>query len=674
MLYDPPEDTFGHEDSPFTQSPEDRESTPNGSTDIGAESPEASTHASSKDAEPRAPRRHGGQRGVGKTPTQQRPKDDTGAKLPFIPRPEFRCRKRPGSWQWEVILSAKDECNVAEVRHRGEPLSVANGEYRLPSLAGSLSIDYKDREPEQVPLSDGTPMVFKSRNDWSGDARKVGGITNGHYIVIAPKDWKRTGPAPVEQEGCTDTDFMAHYFYVRKGESAENVEGFEGHKVALTQSRFELTGDRIFDDSEDGELFVDTVPRLKPLSGVVWSRVGEEAEGGWSGENFKPSERHLADVLHGRQGRFFVRVFNDDAKLLDSGEFRYLHELREIRVNGEPYSPNTLLIPSSGGHSPTEIRFICADDATIHPTLPADETHATVDLEGAVIVAPHSKGDRVVCTLSPGISPVDIVIMLPRIWWRMEPGNGESDEWRDTPLEMTRQQFRDYAYADSAMRLRLPPRIASVGVGFDANMGRSYSSQNTKDGKICSIPLTDFNDYPEIDRRLNEDALLNVACEESVCTLIRVFADPVPTIISFTSEPATVNGEETAILHWITRNAETDGVAIIPVIGSVESSGSTTVTPTETTTFTLKLMASGMDVVTKDVTVTVRSRLQPGEALTARVRRGGRFRRGKGFSRGELRVAGLTGGDEARLSIPIDRRRRSTHRVNTETIRRLIDA
>ena len=672
MPFDQPEDRSWREDSPSTQSAEDQGSTPNSSAEVGAESQEES---SSKDAEPKAPRGYGGRRGGRKTPTQQPPKDDAGAKPQFTPRPELVCRKPSGSWQWEVVLSADDECNIVEVRHRGELLSIVNGEYSLSSLAGSLSIGYEDRESDQLPLSDGMPIVFKSRNDWSGDARKVGGITSGHYVVIAPKDWKRTGPVPVEQEECTDTDFMAHYFYVKKGESAGDVGGFEGCEVVLTRSGLELTGDRVFDDSEDGELFIDAAPKLRPAPGVVWARIGEERGGGWKGENFKPAEQSLADVLNGRQGRFFLRVFDADSNRLDSGEFRYLRDLRVIRVNGEPYTANTLLVPLSAGHSPTEVQFICADGPTIPQILVADETHATVQPEGAVIVASHPKGDQVFCTLSFGTSCVDTVIKLPRIWWQMETDDSESDEWRDTLLVMTRHQFREYAYANSAIRLRLPPRIASVGVGFDADLGRKYPSQSTEDNTTCTVPLADFNDYPEIDQRLNEDALLNVECGEAVLTLIRVSADPVPVIISFTSEPATVNAGETAILHWITRTAEADGVAIGPVIGSVKSSGSVTVTPTETTTFTLRLTGFGMDDVTKDVTVTVRSRLQPGEELVAYVRRrGGSFRRGKGFSRGELGVVGLTAADAARLSISVDRRRRSTHRVNIETIGRSIDA
>ena len=610
-------------------------------------------------------------RNIGSRRNRQTPTPRPRSPQPPCSWPELICRQNPGSLQWEVVLSADDECDIAEVRHDGgEPLSMLNSECCLSSFTGRLSIALKDGEHRKFTLFDDTPMVFKSRNNWDGDGRKVGGITSGYFIVIVPTEWKRTGHAPVERERCADPDFTAHFFFRDKGAAAEDVGGFEECEVALTQFGLELTGERVFDDSEDGELFVGAVPKLNPLSGVVWARIGEESKGGWPGENFKPSERSLADVLHRRQGRFFVRVFDDDTKLLDSGEFRYLRDLREIRVNGEPYSTNTLLVPPSKGHSPTELQFVGADGATIHPTLATGGTHTTLQPRGVLIVEPHPEREDIRCALKSGACRVDTVIRLPRIWWRMERDDGEPDEWRDTPLAMTRQEYREYANTGAVVRLRLPPRITSVNVGFHEELDRV---NRPKRGET-ELRLADFVDYSHIDQRLNEDASLNIQCGEAVLTLIRVSADPVPTIISFTSEPTVVAAGERAILHWVTRDVEADGVSIDPGIGLVESSGSIPVAPTETMTYTLRLAASSMDDVTKDLTLTVLSRPQPREKLFARVKRAdGGWRRGKGFSRGEIHAAGLTSSAVPNQSIPIDKRRRSIHSANIDTIGRFDD-
>ena len=585
--------------------------------------------------------------------------------------PEWICRKTLGStWQWEVFLSADEECRVVEARQDGRSLDIVNGECRPGSYAGSLCVVSEGDEQSELPMFDGAPLIFKLRKDWSGDGRKVGGITKGYFIIIVPGDWKRTGHALVEQQGCADPNFAAHYFFRNGDEPIEDVGGFEGYELSSSNS-FELSGERVFDDSEEGELFVGTTPKLTVNSGVARVRVGEERKGGWKGENFKPSGQSLSDLLESREGRFFVRVFNAELKRLESGEFRYLRDLREILVNGERYTDSTLLLPSSTGHSPAEIRFVGVNGASITPSLPADATHMDVR-QGNLIIAPHPDADRVSCTLESGSGRVGIVLELPRVWWRLERDGSEPGEWRDTLLLMTRQEFRDEAYSNATIRLRLPRRIRSVVVGFDENQDQAYRSQR-KEGNVTETPLPDFVDHSQIDRRLNEDAFLNVQCGGAVLPLIRVSADPVPTIISFTCVPMAVNAGEKATLRWKTRNAETDGVAIDPGIGAVELGDALEIAPRKTTTYTLRLTASGMDDVTESVTVNFLPR--PDEKPVALVKHnGGGCRRGKGFSLGELRASGLTVSDVSPRSMPIDKRWRSTHQANIVTIGRLINA
>ena len=635
---DPLENVRPEPDSPSAQTVEDYENVPNSNADVSdssqpdltdpppeppkraeppgynardenSDSPEDKRKKQNRSQKP--PRRIGGRRN-GPTQSPSSVDDDARDKPTFTPRPELICRKSPSSWQWEVVLSAEDECNIVEVQRDGYPLGAVNGEYSLSSLAGSLSIDYRDRESDQLPLLDDTPLIFKMPNDWNGDGRKVGGITSGHFIVMVPREWKRTGSAPVEPEGCTDANFMAHFFYVKKGESVGDTGGFEGYDLALTTTGFELSGDSVFDNSDDGELFVGTPPELRPASSVVWARIGEERQGGWKGENFKPAERTLAYVLNSRQGRFFVRVYDGESRLLDSGEFRYLRDLREIRVNDEPYSAQTLLVPPSTGYLPAEVQFVSTDGTAIHPNLDTAGTHATMQSGGTLIVAPHPDGDHISCALQSGADRVNTVIKLPRIWWRIEQDDGEANEWHDMPLAMTRQQFREHADVDAAIRLRLPLCVSSVKVGFDEELDRTYRPQKNGYDTEVEIRLSGFIDYAQIDQRLNEDSSLSIRCGEAVLPLIRVSADPVPTIISFTCEPATIAAGEMATLRWTAQNAEPSRIAIDPDIGSVKSNGSITVTPNETTVFTLRLTTSGTDEVTKAVSVIVRPRSQIG--------------------------------------------------------------
>ena len=619
----------------------------------------------------KAPRNIGGRRNV---PTQSQPLVNERDASTFTPRPELICRKASGAWQWEVVLSADDECDIVEVRHNGKTLDLVNSEYHLSSYAGGMSAVYETGEQYELRLFDGAPIIFKMPNDWNGDGRRVGGITSGHFIVMVPREWKRMGRAPVEPEDCTDTNFMAHFFFVKKGDLAGNTFGFEGYDCALTAIGFKLTGDRVFDDCEDGELFVGAPPRLCPSSGVVWARIGEERQGGWRGENFKPAEQSLTDVLNCRQGRFFVRVYDEESRLLDSGEFRYLRDLQEIRVNDEPYSEKTLLVPPSTGYLPTKIQFISADGTAIQPILDTAAIRASMQSGDTLIVAPHPDGDCISCTLQSGTDRVNTVLKIPRIWWRKEQSNGKSDVWRDKPLAMTRQLFREQSVADAVIRLRLPLRISSIRAGFDEDLDRTYILQKNEDETETEIRLSDFIDYDQFDKRLNEDALLNVEYGGELITLIRVSADPVPVVVSFTAEPASVTAGEKVILHWVTQNADAVVVVLNPGIGPVESSGCRTVAPIETTNYTLRLKASDIENIIRTVTVAVHPRPNREDKLSARVKHKGRgWRRGKGFSRGELRAVELTTLDAVRRSIPIDRRRRSIHGDNIDTLRESID-
>ena len=663
---DPPEHTFPEPDVPSGQTAVDGLDVQHFYVDESGLPPVGSTEMPSepKKSRKKVPRNIGSRRTSQVLTQESKPKSPEQQHPPVF-HPELICRRIPGSaWQWEILLSADNECRILEMRQDGESLDMADGHYRPGSYACPLRIVFDGDNQIEFPMFDGAPLIFKLKKDWTGDGHRVGGITKGYFIVIVPSDWKRKGHVPVEQEGCSDLNFVAHYFFRNGDEPTEDIGRFEEYELSFANS-FELKGERVFDNAEEGELFVGSAPELTVNSGIEWVRVGEERKDGWKGGNFKPAERSLAEVLENRQGRFFIRVFNAEAKRRESCEFRYLRDLRKILLNGERYTECTLLVPSSEGHFPTKIGFVGIDGAVITPKLAAEVKHVDV-WRGDLIIAPRPDADRVSCALESDSGSVDTVLDLPRVWWRLERNGSEPSEWRDTPLVMTRREFRDEARSNATIRLRLPRQIRSFRVGFDDELDQVYRFR-TKEEDGAVIPLSDFVDYSQIDRRLSEEVFLNVQCEDSVLAFIQVSADPVPTIISFTCAPVVLSAGEKAVLHWKTQDAEADGTAIEPGIGAVEPGGALEVSPCQTTTYTLRLAASGMDDVTRSVTVKLL--LRPDERPIAMVRRGGGgWRRGKGFSLGELRALGLTAADVSPRSIPIDKNRRSTHQVNIITI------
>ncbi len=570
--------------------------------------PPASDDGEREGNKPSDPRNIPGRRN-GSTRSPSRDKDDSTDKSIFRPKPELILRKA-NSFQWEVVLSAAEEHGIKEVRHDDEHLEMVDGEYSLPSLAGNLYIVYEDRETDELSLFNGTPLMFKLRNNWSGDGRKVGGLTNGHYIVIVPSYWSRTGHVPVEAAGCTDAGFRAHYFHVTKDLSTDDVGGFEKLNLSLTDSYFELEGRRVYDDSDEGVLFVGPTPKLKTASGVVHVRIGEEKKDGW-GKNFKPTDQSLAEVLDGRQGRFYIRVYDDDVRLLDSDEFRYLRDLREISVNGEAYTENTLLVPPYSGGRRSELRFIGENGHNIRPIIPQSVTYAKVRQDGAVIVDPDPDADTIPCDLNAGgVNTVRSVVVLPRVWWRIDAGEGIPDKWKDTPLVMTQAKLREYAESDAMIRVRLPRRISSIRVGFGENPDRTLKTGETDEIRNCreiELQLNRFIDDTELDpnQPLNEDASLDIEFERTVLKLVRIRVDRTPEISFFTSKPSEITIGRKVTLHWETRSTESCNVFISPEIGRVPPSGSEEITLYETLKFTLRLEAVGFKETVKSVTVKV---------------------------------------------------------------------
>ena len=357
-----------------------------------------------EEPEPRPPRRIPGRRD-GPTQTRTATKNGSGGnrvgRPTSKPRPELICRRPSGSVQWEVLLSADEESRIALVKQNGEPLSLGDGGWSLTSFAGRLSIDFEQGPSIHVSLFDKSPLIFKLNKAWTGDGRNITHLTKGHFIVIAPVEWVRSGHVPVEPDCCSDSAFMAHYFFQGGSESTEDSGGFSGHEIDSSAPGFKLSGKRVFDDSEEGDLFVGTPPQLSDTDRVVWARVGEERAHGWKGHNFKPSKRTLAEVMNARQGRFFVRVYDEQEAMLDGAQFRYLRGLREIRVNGEPYAEDTMLVPSATGHPPTKVRFIGADGLPLHAALPPGAMPME-DGTGTLIAEPHPDADEISCASGCG--------------------------------------------------------------------------------------------------------------------------------------------------------------------------------------------------------------------------------------------------------------------------------
>lgn len=606
------------------------------------------------------------------------------------PRPELLCYKDWTDGTWKVVLSGDEEFQIKAVYLQGKKLDVANNKCRIPSLTGQLTIEYQDEPIQDETLFEDKPLIFKLQKNWAGSGRKITAITSGYFIVFAPAKWNRTGYVPVAPEGCRDAAFLAHYFYREAQSQDEHIDGFRECENFRAITRIKLSGQCVFDDSDEGDLFVQRVPELTATQDVVWARVGRESKSGWKGQNFKPAEQSLSDILSGREGRFFLRVHDSSCKLLDSTTFRFLQGLKRIRVNGEPYTKRTILLPDLNGHPPTEVHFVAFDDSKSPQITPCEGTHATVK-SGVLTVDRSPEANCILCTLGSGNNATKIKLDLPRTWWKMVSRGQIQCEWRDKPLYMTRQEFQEHAYNGSEIRL-LQKRLQSIQVGFDDELNLNFRLSKGE----CTIPLREFVDHVQIDQRLSADAQFKVELAGTALPLIVISADLVPEIESFTASPMRIFKGEEVILRWVTSEANQAQVTITPGIGLSESEGHCIVRPIKTTTYTLSLVAHDTYRVEKVVTVNVDlpcgsvEQLRPRargfslppprlskstKHLRPRVRRhdGSGWKNAKGFSHNEVQCAGLTLRDAYRYSFRLDTRRRTVHQINVQALKTLLN-
>ena len=500
---------------------------------------------------------------------------------------------------------------LAAAHLEGAPLDFTKGRCGVPTLTGRLTVSSQEGKNHVLPLFEGDPLIFKLRKNWAGEGRRISGITSGYFIVIAPNSWQRTGHAPVEADACADPEFRAHYFHRDATVSDGTVGGFREWADSPVGTGIELAGQTIYDDSDHGMLFVGDPPDLKTSPGIEWARVGEEIEQGW-GQNFKPDLQSLPEVLGDREGRFFLRVYGPKERMLDSVAFRYVRDLRGITVNGIEYVQDAVLLPGETGYPRTEICLVGAKGSTREPALPPQSKHAKTP-SGAIEVPPNPDMDRVMCSLGSDASDVNFVLDLPRIWWRLEDGCSDPDAWRDTPFVMTREEFRNHAYAAATLSV-LSKRQSSIRAGFDDQREQPY--KRTIGKNRISIPLVHFVDHAQIDRRLSEEAHFCVEWAGEKLSLIRICADPAPEIFTFTSDPPTIIAGQEVVLRWDSRNAQNVRARIDPAIGPVEPTGSVRVEPAATTEFTLRLKSSDIDDVTRMVSVTVQSSQDARDLMT----------------------------------------------------------
>lgn len=534
-------------------------------------------------------------------------------------KPELICRKSESEWRFDVILTIPEKLNVKKILLNEEELDAESKEHTLTDYSGKLTITPVEGKEIEIKLVVGkNPLIFKMKKYWEGEGRHLKYMTKGHFIVVAPKDWTRKTRNDDETRDdstkCFDENFKAHYFLV--DETSEEPD-FVECKIPRHKSGFSLKGKTLDDNSEDGTLYVHSPPELNEISEVLWARVGEEGKKGW-GENFKPGEEKLSKVLNGRNGHFFIRVYNKNVELLDSDQFRLSSVLDEIRVNGVLYEKTEKLIPPPrGGHRDTVLRFIDTDGENIVPRSDRQFDDA-IQEDGSVLLHASPDNDRTEWIIPSGKYYVTVKIDMPRIWWKIETSENSTNKWCDEPIVKSREEFRSLGNNGASIKF-LPESPTQTGyIGLDDNS--DTRKIKLKDG----IDLSDFLDYEKISEQSAEHTTLKLFIEDLEIDIVSIEADP----ISPNSEP----------------NYKSD---------SSKNSKASDKRPV------CKPDDQHIDIPTCENEHVM--------VISEKVF----WRRGKGFSKGELVNAGITRECRKYLNISYDKRRKTTHKCNSTLLSRM---
>ena len=471
--------------------------------------------------------------------------------------PELRCRQE--GLEWTICLRVPSELGVTGVQLDGRDLSENNGEYQLPRYRGTLALRNGGGDNRKIALYDGqTPIIFRlSLSEGEIKGRQCGRITAGHFLVIAPAQDRPRYRVIQEDEPCIDPKFRAHHVHASGSETADDLGSIGNYRLGVDRTAL-LRGTTLYDSSDEGALFVGAMPELKPDKSIEWARVGEERPGGWKGQNFLANVESLAKVLGARTGRFFLRTYRvGSTALADSIAFRYWPDLREIKVDGQPFRDDLVLIPPADGTKSTTVQLVGEHGPLVPEIL--SKSYARLN-RGAVVVDATRAGDEV--RLRDAKQQVNVVVRLPRIWWRL----ARSAAWVDRPIEITRTEFRR---PEEGLEVLIPVGTQRLSVGMDGEYRtfEAHGDQRFPNRRIVSVPFSSFVDYTVLRDGADRGFPLQVRAPDGEATrvdVLKVLPDK-----SLDASRDTVTASPVRLIRWETPEVR-QGTIKIHKIGRIQ--------------------------------------------------------------------------------------------------------
>lgn len=425
------------------------------------------------------------------------------------PAADIVCVEKERRWVLGVAMPGANENTV--VSQDGKPLSVLDPDTdfsKIDHACGTITISIADSIAETIDLGEqGKNSILFKLTGKRGfrQGRRVQILNTGAYLIVVPKTWVPADELLRMNPQIVSDDYYCAYFYIvdKQDQKISFRTPFGKIESLFTQApKVELVGSRISDASEDmGVLFAEP-PRIKALDKGFWSQiktivVGEEGRGriNWQSHSILPDsggEQSLEPVIQGLNGSwFFIRLYDIDAQLLDSLDFRVIRGLANITLSA--YTA----MPTDAGHEIVMVEFHHAPDYLIKP---AGDLESTLELERLetltrVLIPSDAALDETHWdVVPPNRECATVSILLERIWWAVGEEGHEPIEWLDKIAVLRLNDLS--AISSKALWIRTPKLRWSdaVQVGFTNNELRKYPIKVTE--RSVAVPLRDFCDSP----------------------------------------------------------------------------------------------------------------------------------------------------------------------------------
>ncbi|MBI4178126.1 hypothetical protein HY522_01715 [bacterium] len=380
------------------------------------------------------------------------------------------------------------------------------GRWPLIEPLGAVDVVHGDlREPFTFP--DELFRIFKLFGSQRGRGSYMKRLSRGRFLVVAPHDWepasepsRREIQAP---EYVVGARCRAHHVEVPDpigGAPVFITAAGERQSLPTTEPGFELEGVPLENAHLDaGPLFGREPPRLRCVRdmGYAMAVVGEEGPRGgrraWRhhAQDFEELRPRLAAQ---GAGWFFVRLYDDADDLIDSLDFRFSSQLREIQVG--PHSP----MPAPDGHCTARVHLMHGPDCEVAPLTggAADGLSVTRTSDGCSLqIPPCPRYDETLWMIKErSDAEVEISLRVNRVWWSVadEDTSHATNAWGDRPLDLHVKDFA--ATSRRVLRVRVPhvSWARDVRVGMDPDQRLGLRHVPGRPGEV-ELPLRDLGRF-----------------------------------------------------------------------------------------------------------------------------------------------------------------------------------